>query len=777
MEIFKKFLQRISSSETPKETYLGLEFEEGLLKAAVWDLVNGNVEIIAEEQERYTGNLLPDAITAADKLVTRLEEKTQDLKKVIFGIPFEWAEGNKIKSEKQEFLKELCNKLELSPAGFVVIQEALIYFLQKEEGMPVTAILVQILPSEIILTVSKIGKILGLVRKKREGQLGEVIVSALKDFPQIEVLPSRFLLYDGSADLEDVRQDLISFPWLQKVDFLHFPKIDILTGGTDLKAIVYSGVAEMTKVEKVKFLGEEKSEVINTPSPAVVDNSPKEDTQPIDAVNELETEEKNMPEAPSLAVVNDLAEVGFVADKDILEVKEKKPFVEEQTVVANQEDDFNLDTPHLDESTREGQKNNLLNLKNVTDSFKGFFMAIKLSKFKFRRVHVHFYKSKISTGFLLPVVGSVLLLVVGMAFYWSVVKAEVTLVVEPREVAKSAEIIVSKQAPLLDESKKIIPGKMVEVVKSGSKSTSTTGIKNVGERAKGQVTIYNKTSSSKLFTAGTVLTVDDLEFTLDSSASVSAQKVEETSGGASIAYGKQTVDITAAAIGAKHNVAAGTKFQIDGFASSSYEAKNDQALSGGSSREIAVVTKTDMDNLLASLSAELLEKGKQEFSQKEEVEQRLITEVSEKEIIKQDFDKEVGTEGEQLTLDLEEKFSVLSYNNQDVKSLMGKLIDPEVPQGYTYSQPHTENQVVVKTVNEDETVTLSVSTKAKLLPKIIPEEIQKALSGKSYAAGQKYLSEIKNIKKYETKITPQLPGFLNAFPRISQNIKVIVSGQ
>ncbi|MBI3981169.1 hypothetical protein HY345_04180 [Candidatus Microgenomates bacterium] len=777
MEFIKKFLHLVPTPESPKEIYLSLEFEEGLVKAAVWEHTGQNVKIVAEEREQYDGESDQAAIEACDKVVSRLERGKIDLQKVIFGIPFEWAQGNKIIADKQNFLKDLCSKLNLTPAGFVVIQEALTYYLQKEEGMPVTAILVQVLPTEIVLTISKIGKILGLVRKKREGLLGDVIVAALKDFPQIEVLPSRFLLYDTNKDLEEVRQELISFPWLQKIDFLHFPKIDILVNNVDLKAIVYAGVAEMTQEKEIKLQALESDKPI---------------------VKEFEKEQELLEEKIDETVVNNeqeintspktisIEEIGFVRDEDIRNTETAKENISPPgPKTVSQESAFELDAVYtqrnaeksdVGESTsKQGIPKESL-LTKFTSLITKVVKTVRIPKIKFTRTGFSLPGFKAPSFLLIPVVILALLLVVGFALYWSMLKAEVILTVEPKEVTTSAEITVSPEAALLDEAKKIIPGKTIEVEESGKKTVSTTGVKNVGERAKGQVTLYNKTSSPKLFTTGTVISFDKLEFTLDSSASVSAQKIEETGTGATIVYGKQTVAVTAGAIGTKYNLGAGTKFQIEDFASSAYEAKNDQVFSGGSSKEISVVAKSDMDNLLATLSAELLAKGEKKLEANQS-NQRLIKEVSDAQAVKKNYDKVLGTEGDQLTLDLTQKFSVLSYNDQDLKSIMGKLIDKEVPPDYSYSPNNIQSQGVVKKVNEDSTVLLAVSFKAKLIPKIDPLKIQKNLSGKSFSEGEKFLTTLKNVKSFEATITPRLPGMLYSFPRTPQNIKVEIKGQ
>ena len=111
-------------------------------------------------------------------------------------------------------------------------------------------------------------------------------------------------------------------------------------------------------------------------------------------------------------------------------------------------------------------------------------------------------------------------------FWWFYPKAVVRIYVSPKKFEEKANLNISLSASSLDLSKNIIPGKVLTSEVSGEKTKTATGTRKVGEKTRGSVTIQNGTASNISLKAGTILTAaNDLKFTLDSSASVSAVPV------------------------------------------------------------------------------------------------------------------------------------------------------------------------------------------------------------------------------------------------------------
>lgn len=246
LRTLEKFLPQ---REKKPEYFLALELRKEKIKAAIWENKEGRVEILSIGSQNYSGDI-KEAISAADKVIGEVENilppQSPEVKKVIFGIPENWVKDNKIEPPNLLDLKKLSSELFLKPLGFVVTTEAIISFLQKQEGIPPTLILLGAETDEITVSLVKVGRIEGTKKEEvKEENWGESLESALKSFSGIEILPSRILLYNDSADLEKIKQSLISYPFLPKLPFLHFPKIEILEENTDIKSLVAAVGTEM----------------------------------------------------------------------------------------------------------------------------------------------------------------------------------------------------------------------------------------------------------------------------------------------------------------------------------------------------------------------------------------------------------------------------------------------------------------------------------------------------------------------------------------------------
>jgi len=113
-----------------------------------------------------------------------------------------------------------------------------------------------------------------------------------------------------------------------------------------------------------------------------------------------------------------------------------------------------------------------------------------------------------SWRYLLPLL---FLTVLGL-LWWFWPQAVVTLRVSPQFLEESFTVKVVPGAALSVEEG-VIPGEEVAITVEGKKSAATSGEKEVGEKAAGEVTIYNRTEVEETLEKGTKLIAPgDLEF-------------------------------------------------------------------------------------------------------------------------------------------------------------------------------------------------------------------------------------------------------------------------
>jgi len=785
--ILARILHLVNNKSVPKEIYLTLEFDTNIVNAQVFEMVGKKVTIIGSTQNKFEQEPENGLIEAVNVAITTLEEKTPEVRKTIFGVPNEWVEEGRIKTRYQLLLKKMSSDLALDPVGFVVSQDAVMFYLGQLEGVPATAVLIGLFEKEVVVSVVRSGKLHGVIRKSILSNISESVKIALKEFIGIEVFPSRMLIYGPRIDLEDIKQELISYPWLQNINFLHFPKIEILENSLDMVTMSYVGSIHIARVEKKRELTLDypKEPLIKT---TILDQKGNEE--------ENAKEQKELPEDEVFKEDTGIEmgtgeDIGFIKNEDILDSADNFETIDNNFVLDKEEKDEkqkNVPEEQLKSTAIHTRDINVGKGIQILSSLKIPKVHISLASFnklKLPQLKITGWENsplsnffQIVGGRVVGIIGliAIVFLILFFIFYSNLLKAKVVLIVDHKNLEKNSEILATANTTLIDENKKLIPVKIQESIQSGNLGGLATGTKTTGEKAKGQVIIYNKTSSDKTFPAGTILTSETYKFILDTVASVSAQAVTESSGGATITYGKAKVNITAANFGTKYNLPANSGFKIGDTQTTAFEAKTEVALSGGTSRDIIVVSKEDQDVLLKKLTQDLLDKAKKEFDSKQDSTSRIIVSSIESSITKKKFSKEIDSETKDFSLDLEMKFKGGTYNDQDLKSLMERLTASEVPSDYVYKSQNAQNIVEEKEVKKDGSVLLGVKFSARLLPKINPEDVKNVLKGKSFAEGKKYLGVLKNVKAANIAFTPKLPEFLLYFPRSSASIAVEVVG-
>src|SRR3989344_4745295 len=185
--------------------------------------------------------------------------------------------------------------------------------------------------------------------------------------------------------------------------------------------------------------------------------------------------------------------------------------------------------------------------------------------------------------FIVPI----LILLLLAAGYIFLPKATVTIFVEPKVLERDTQVTADPKIKEVDEETKRIPGQIIETQASGSEKGSATGKKQIGESAKGTITITNKTNSPKTFSKGTTLsTGDNIKFSLESSVTVASQSATEDG----ISFGKASADANAVEIGADGNIPSGAQLTISGVSSAEFSAKSEGNFSGGTSKDVTVVS-------------------------------------------------------------------------------------------------------------------------------------------------------------------------------------------
>lgn len=722
--IFMKFPTALSSlfgqKQEKKEVFASLLLDVEYVATALWELgEKGVVHIIASATHSIAADTWEDRLNATDDALAAVEDKagTTEYAKTVLGLPPAYlTQTGEITKEVRAHIKEVTKELELKPIGFVSIHQALMYNLKKDEGVPPSVILLGISHHEITLSLYKVGVLTGQRTLGFSGDIAIQVEELLKQFKDLEVLPARILLYghDGK-DLSEVKSDLLKYPWTTRVNFLHFPKVEIITPEEVVAAISLAGASELASEMK-----EEAVESTPVPTP----EQTHEETIEAEAEETEEGEDITHEEEHNVVVV-DPSRFGFRKNIDVLEETQQS-------------------APAVPTSAPK-----------------------KLFPVKMPTIDVAALIERFRSGGIMPIIGAVaVIFLVGGFIYWTVPHATVTVLESPKSISDSQQITIDPTATVVDAQNKIIPGSKQEQSVSEDKTMAVTGKKNVGDPAKGSVTLYNKTLSGKSLSKGTALTAGSLEFTLDGDVTVAS--ASEDLGGRT--YGKATAAITASQIGANSNIAAGTTLTVKGFSSDEITANNPAALAGGTSREVTVVSRADYDALVAAVLKDLVDQAKQGLTASVGGMAKLIDDTIQTTVTQKSFAQELDQEATQLSGKVTLTISGISYSDDDVKTLLKAFIAKDIPQGFTLSDSRTQVSLDNVVVKKNGKITAVATIKSDAVPTVDIALIRKNLAGKKISDATEYLRAMPGIAGMEVSFRMSFGN--TRLPMNAKNISV-----
>lgn len=770
----------LSKKEETKDYFFSLYLDVDAAAVAVWSLDAAGVPHVASFAHAVVAEDSWEArIQVVDRLLSAAEDKvgvTKPITKTVFGMPgvYLTADGN-ITESVRPHLKQLSKMLELKAVGFVPLFQAIAFSIKKDEGVPSSAILLGCSGKVARLTLFRVGQLTHDDMIVINDDPAQVLEAELKNVRDSDVLPSRILLYGGnSMVLDQTRSKLLKHPWPQRANFLHFPKIEIIGVEALLTSVSLAGASELAHdigenaepepgdEGEVATVVAQPAAIKGQPPTASLSDEPEDKSPEDEDPGEVEDEEIDRVESESV-----------IADASHMEPEDS-----ESEPVEDEEDETEED----DKETAAGADDELSNVEVVTPESLGFrhedvLEHVEGSKpsptresvgrksgfplsAKIKLPHVSFDAAgtlrsvmrKLPAGngkFIAAAVIAVVLVIVGFSLLYTLPRVAVTVLVASSSVDESAVVTVDPKSTVADPEGKTIPGKTQEQSVSGEKTIAVTGKKNIGDPAKGSVTIYNKVTSSRNFPKGTTLTTGGIAFTLDSDVSIAS--ASETIG--SITFGKATANVTAKEIGPNGNVQASSEFTFAGVSANSVSARNESAFTGGTSKQVTVVSRADQDALVEAITGELVTQAKQQLLTAGASGDRLIDATIKTAVSEKVFNAELNQEAKELHGKVTVTVSGISIADSDIKAVLESLVEAKVPSGYRLAPEQTNVATSNVTVKKDGTITLTAKLTAVSLPVIDADMLKTKLAGKPVTEATAILRETNGVAGAEYLFT------------------------
>ncbi|OGH39075.1 MAG: hypothetical protein A3B44_03185 [Candidatus Levybacteria bacterium RIFCSPLOWO2_01_FULL_38_21] len=744
-----------------REYFLALVLRNEKVNAVFFEESLGKVSVLGKHSEYFENSIeqvsLEELLGILDKAISTAEQslpENVETVKTIFGVKGSWVEDNKIKKDYLLKLKRISDELGLVPIGFLVAFEAIVHLLQKEEGAPVTAILVETGEKYVSVAHIKAGKIIESKTSEIIESPAQTVDNLLKHFSSSEILPSRIIIFNGD---EDESQEFINHRWSKSLPFLHLPQATTLPFEFDSGAVLF-GAAQQMGFEVL----EDGISEIPPDSLALGGAGKKEEIQKTEGKKELEDEAvtdkiKKIPDETSAEYF------GFAEGKDILKEplpKEKIPQDIGQKELKEKIEDLPAGKAGIPEELPLP-----LNALMILDGLKSVSEKLLniLKKLSTEKLATGILRG--GKGIIIPAVLIFLIFILAIVYLFTN-KASVVLNIDGKTTDKTQNVTFSQKPT--DPLKNIIQGEFVSVSEDGTISTQSTGKKEVGTNAKGTVTVFNNAPSSQTLSKETTITSSNgLDFTLDKSVTVSSASGDIFSG---TTPGKTSVSATAKQIGQEYNLPSNTKFSILG--STTMAAKNDNPFSGGTKKEITVVSKDDIAKLLEDLPKNLEQKAKDDLSKKVSDDKVLLPVFISRTISKKDFDKDTGDEAKQVTLKGSVNFGGIAYKKSDSTSFANELLKTSISADLTVDPNNIKIKVKDIKENKNKEVNTNITIVGTLVPKIDEEKLSKQISGKSFKKAEEILERLPQVSGVDINLSFNIPFFPKRLPFSSKNVKI-----
>lgn len=786
--------------------YLALLLTDEKASAVILHEELGKVKIIGQHQEFFSKSLdhveLEELIEVVDKALSRAEEALPpsiETHQTVFGVKENWVEPESKKITKHHLsqLKKVCDSLDLTPIGFMVTSEAITHLLQEEEGAPLSAIIVDTGKTGVSLTLLRGGKTIESISGPFKEFSPPMTVDMLLRHFTVPVLPARIILFDSDSG-EKLSQQFIAHQWSKSLPFLHVPQVTVLPSGFDAKAVAFGAAAQMGfEMIGLTHSVPKPAEPAHTPEHEA--HEPHELNEPHDKKDEEEIPEE-VPEETSVVAAAAAAGIagegdnfGFVTGQDITDVKPATKEPEEKPVHAHEKpehehepayhtvqathDDEHIPQHHqiqkhvedIEENDEEEDE------EEEDDEPRGKKKGALLGGLKMPNLGVGFGALGKNRKILLPVIIVVVLLIgiAALSFYYLYkVDATVELTMKPNMLNRTTQATFTAGANS-NFDKNVIAASSLTATVDGESSTNATGKKDVGEKAKGTVTVFNNSDDKVTIDSGTeIKSSNGLVFLTEKDITVSSSSGDIFSG---TKPGTTNVAVVAKELGTEQNLPSNTKFTIGSNAT--LAAKNDNAFSGGTKKSVTVVSKDDLAKLREELPKNLQSKAKDVIAKKASSDQTVLPYFATDSLEKANYDKKVDEEAKTVKLKASVVFNGMAYNNSELEEYAKSVLKRDQAGDINFADKTIKATVKEAKSKDEKTMTASVLIEGGALPNMDTSDVAKQLEGKSYGDAMDTLSSLPQIAKSDITFSPSIPFLPQIFPTLPKNITVVTKSE
>ena len=262
--------------------------------------------------------------------------------------------------------------------------------------------------------------------------------------------------------------------------------------------------------------------------------------------------------------------------------------------------------------------------------------------------------------------------------------------------------------------------------------------------------------------AGTAIQVGGLNYVLDSAVNLTCNLTVQSS-------------VTAVEVGEEYNISAGKFITLQGYSSTQVIVNNPAAFTGGSKEEYTVLSKADVDGAVESLKKLAIEEGEQELKDLTG-NWKIIEDSITSKVIPDSIDTEVaiGAEADTVNVSIKTESKASYFLNNGFDEGVANLLTEKAKEENLFEtegdwdlelDEGIEKEISVVESNA-EGITIKLTAKGVVKPKVNKEKIVEDLKGKNWEEGNKYIQSLSFSEKESlVNFVPEwFPDWLKSFP-------------
>jgi hypothetical protein len=360
-----------------------------------------------------------------------------------------------------------------------------------------------------------------------------------------------------------------------------------------------------------------------------------------------------------------------------------------------------------------------------------------------------------------------ILALVAVQFFFKT--AKVTLFAKGTLVKADFDFAVDPALKETDAKKAVMAGQKMELSRELTTQFTATGKKDVGTKANGQMNLKNETGAAQTLVAGTRLRAPDGKiFLTDSEVTVPAGGLD---GLGNIVAGQASVAVTAENAGDNYNLAP-ARYTIPALAPEKQSKIYGQGnqMTGGTTREVTVVTQEDIDKAKDELIAQEKAQSQKALESKAATNYIPLAESFFQNVTATTSSPALDAEATQATLTVKITYTELAVNRGDYEVVVREQIQAKIgAANQIYDDGISSAQISPGKREVSGRQEFHFSSDAYAGAKLITKDIAKELVGKRYGDAIEIASKQSGVERVEVSLWP---SWSSKLPRFAKNIQV-----